>query len=287
MIYTLQTKDRIDLFKSIEDITSDLHKFVYKQFMEQISTDDADIIVKYIQHLKIEINLSNTYKRLVIISLIALARHFKNKNFGQLARSDMIKYFDSLRKSEEADPTHKWIGTYNLRRQLFLKFFKWLCYPTKEAKKRQIPEVMHGISCLKRKEQSIYRPDDLWSLEDDQIFLKYCSDKRIQCYHTIARDTSARPSEILKLRVKEINFKLAGDKTYAEISVNGKTGSRMIPLFNSIPYIKDWLNNQPQPGNHNALLIPSMNRATLVENCLQRHFMEFIGNTKLRYFHVY
>ena len=31
-------------------------------------------------------------------------------------------------------------------------------------------------------------------------------------------------SEILKLRVKEINFKLAGDKTYAQISVNGKTG---------------------------------------------------------------
>ena len=92
--------------------------------------------------------------------------------------------------------------------------------------------------------------------------MKYCSDKRIQCYHVISRDTSARPSEILRLRVNDINFKLAGDKTYAEISVNGKTGSRIIPLFNSIPYIKDWINNHPQPGNPNALLIPSMNRAT-------------------------
>ncbi len=100
---------------------------------------------------------------------------------------------------------------------------------------------MRGISSLKRKEQSIYKPDDLWSPEDDRIFLKYCSDKRIQCYHTIARDTSARPSEILKLRVREINFKLAGDKVYAEISVNGKTGSRTIPLFSSIPFMKDWL----------------------------------------------
>jgi integrase len=93
--------------------------------------------------------------------------------------------------------------------------------------------------------------------------LKYCPDKRYhKCYHAISRDTSARPSEILKLRVKEINFKLAGDKTYAQISVNGKTGSRIIPLFNSIPYIKDWLNNHPQPGNPNALLIPSLNAAT-------------------------
>jgi integrase/recombinase XerD len=55
---------------------------------------------------------------------------------------------------------------------------------------------------------------------------------------------------------------LAGHKTYAEISVNGKTGSRIIPLFNSIPYIKDWLNNHPQPGNPNALLIPSLKRST-------------------------
>jgi ribosomal protein L37AE/L43A len=122
--------------------------------------------------------------------------------------------------------------------------------------------VMRDIPMLKRKEQSIYKPDDLWTPEDDCMFLKYCPDKRIQCYHTIARDASTRPGEILRLRVKDINFKLAGDKTYAEISVNGKTGSRIIPLFNSIPYIKDWINNHPQPGNPNALLIPTMNRAT-------------------------
>ena len=254
--------DRISLFESIENITSGLHKFVYKQLTTQISTENADIIVKYIQYQKTEINLSDTYRLLVITSLITLVRYFKNKKFRKLTRADIINYLDSFRKSEEADPAHKWIGTYNLRRQLFLKFFKWLYDPMEEAKKRHIPKVMRDIPKLKRKEQSIYKPDDLWSQEDDQIFLKYCPDKRIQCYHAISRDTSARPSEILKLRVKEINFKLAGDKTYAQISVNGKTGSRIIPLFNSIPYIKDWLNNHPQPGNPNALLIPSMNAAT-------------------------
>ena len=254
--------DRISLFESIENITSGLHKFVYKQLTTQISTENADIIVKYIQYQKTEINLSDTYRLLVITSLITLVRYFKNKKFRKLTRADIINYLDSFRKSEEADPAHKWIGTYNLRRQLFLKFFKWLYDPMEEAKKRHIPKVMRDIPKLKRKEQSIYKPDDLWSQEDDQIFLKYCPDKRIQCYHAISRDTSARPSEILKLRVKEINFKLAGDKTYAQISVNGKTGSRIIPLFNSIPYIKDWINSHPQPGNPNALLIPSMNAAT-------------------------
>ena len=257
----MENKDQIDLIENIKYITNGLPKFAYKQ-LTQISTENAVTIIEFIKCQKTESNPSDGYKNLVIKSLITLIKFFENKHFKQLTRGDIINYLDSLRKSEEADPTHKWIGTYNLRRGLFLKFFKWLYDPIGGAKIRQIPEVMRDISLLKRKEQSIYKPDDLWSPEDDRVFLKYCPDKRIQCYHAISRDTSARPSEILKLRVKEIVFKQAGNKTYAQISVNGKTGNRPIPLFNSIPYIKDWLNDHPQPGNPNAYLIPSKSRVT-------------------------
>jgi integrase/recombinase XerD len=258
----LRNKDQIDLIESINHITNGLPRFACKQLTQQISTENAVTIIEFIKCQKTESNLSDGTKNLVIRSLMYLVKYCKNKNFKQLIRADILNYLDSLRKSEETDPIHRWIGTYNLRRQLFLKFFKWLYYPTEVAKKRKIPEVMHDIPILKRKEQSIYKPDDLWTAEDDQTFLKYCPDKRIQCYHTISRDASTRPDEILRLRVKDINFKLAGNKTYAQISVNGKTGNRVIPLFNSIPYIKDWINNHPQPGNPNALLIPSMNRST-------------------------
>jgi integrase/recombinase XerD len=258
----LRNKDQIDLIKSINHITNGLPRFACKQLTQQISPENAVTIIEFIKCQKTESNLSDGTKNLVIRSLMYLVKYCKNKNFKQLTRADILNYLDSLRKSEESDPIHRWIGTYNLRRQLFLKFFKWLYYPTEIARKRKIPEVMRDIPMLKRKEQSIYKPDDLWTAEDDRIFLKYCSDKRIQCYHTISRDASTRPDEILRLRVKDINFKLAGDKTYAQISVNGKTGNRVIPLFNSIPYIKDWINNHPQPGNPNALLIPSVNRST-------------------------
>jgi integrase len=255
-------KDKIDLTESINHISAGLPKYVCKQLQEQILTENAIIIIEFIKSQKTEINLSDNYKNLLIKSLVSIAKYFKNKKFKQLTRTDIINFLDSLRKSEEADPQHRWIGTYNLSRVIFLKFFKWLYNPSEEAKNRKIPEAIQDIPHLKRKELSIYKPDDLWTQEDDRLFLKYCPDKRIQCYHTISRDASTRPGEILKLKVKDIIFKLAGDKTYAEISVNGKTGSRVIPLFNSIPYIKDWINSHPQPGNPNAILIPSINRAT-------------------------
>jgi hypothetical protein len=47
----------------------------------------------------------------------------------------------------------------------------------------------------------------------------------------------------LTSRIKDVVFKLTPDnkKQYAEILVNGKTGTRHIPLIDSIPYIKDWI----------------------------------------------
>jgi hypothetical protein len=52
----------------------------------------------------------------------------------------------------------------------------------------------------------------------------------------MSRDSAARPHQLLKLKIKDLMFKLTPDiKQYAEILVNGKTGTRHIPLIDSIP----------------------------------------------------
>jgi integrase len=74
--------------------------------------------------------------------------------------------------------------------------------------------------------------------------------------HVMAKDSSCRPHEILKLRIKDVQFRTAGNYQYAEVVVNGKTGTRPLPLINSLPYVKDYLSHEhPQPGNPNAILI--------------------------------
>ncbi len=152
---------------------------------------------------------------------------------------------------------HKWIGTYNLFRVYLLRFFKWLYYPDIEPRKRPKPSVVENLPHLRRKEKSIYKPTDLWTQQDDLLFLKYCPSSRDRLYHTLSRDTSCRPDEILKLKIRDITFKIAGNHyQYAEALVNGKTGSRPILLIDSIPYLKDYLAYEhPQPGNPNSPLI--------------------------------
>jgi len=83
---------------------------------------------------------------------------------------------------------------------------------------------------------------------------------RDRCYHAISRDLSARPHEILNLRIKDVNFKLVGNSQYAEVIVSGKTCTRPIPLISSLPYLKDWWDDHPQRGNPSAFLIPSFDR---------------------------
>lgn len=71
----------------------------------------------------------------------------------------------------------------------------------------------------------------------------------------MSRDTGCRPHELLRLRIKDIIFKNAGDKQYAEVLLIGKTGSRHIPLIDSLPYLKDYLDHEhPQPTNFDASL---------------------------------
>jgi hypothetical protein len=80
----------------------------------------------------------------------------------------------------------------------------------------------------------------------------------------MARDLSARTHEILSLKIKDIMFKTVnGGKQYAEVLVNGKTGSRHIPLIQSIPYIKEWLSNYPSRNSSNSPLFVALGRSSM------------------------
>ena len=243
------------LDRKIDEISAGLQAS-YNRNLRSISEANAVTIINYIITMKTEINLSDSYRKDLIQLLSKFSLYRDNKPFKEFTRADTIDFLETCRKTETQDPMHKWIGTYNLFRIHITRFFKWLYSPDVEPDKRPKPSVIENIAQLKRKEKSIYKPSDLWTQHDDLLFLKYCPTKREKCYHAISRDTSCRPHEIVKLKIRDIVFKTTGKSQYAEALVNGKTGTRPIPLIDSIPYLKDYLDHEhPQPGNPNAPLI--------------------------------
>jgi hypothetical protein len=65
---------------------------------------------------------------------------------------------------------------YNRYFTVLTRFFRWLNNPKLEPKQRPETEVVQNIQQLRRREQSIYKPTNLWSKDDDLLFLKHCLD---------------------------------------------------------------------------------------------------------------
>src|SRR5919197_339449 len=198
------------LDSKIEDVASGLIPY-YSTVLHKVSLSNKEnvlSIISYINAMRTEVNLSDSYRTDLIRLLSTFSNYFQNKLFfKQITRDNLLAFLDSFRKPESVDPLHKWIGTYNINRIHLSRFFKWLYSPDIEPSKRPKPSVIDNIAQLKRKEISIYKPTGLWKEEDDALFLKYCPSKRIKCYHAVSSDTSCRPHEILKLRIRDIVLK--------------------------------------------------------------------------------
>ena len=85
----------------------------------------------------------------------------------------------------------------------------------------------------------------------------------------MARDTSGRPHELLKLQIGDIMWQTNGTTTqYAEVTIGkgGKTVPRTVPLINSIPFIKDWIQEHPTGSNRNAYLFISFEKQSIYRN---------------------
>jgi integrase/recombinase XerD len=258
IIRTKQNNDDALFDIKVNNVTEGMIPYFVKT-LKGLPYENSLMIANFVMSLNTEINPSTNYRTTIIDTLCKLSKFHTDVNersFQNFNRQDLVNFLDSYRKPEASDPFHKWIGTYNLYRILLVKFFKWLYYPDIEPKKRPKPAVVDNIPQLKRKEKSSYKPSDMWTAEDDLLFIKYCPSKRMKCYHAISGDLSARPSEILALKTKDVNWKREDDKQYAEVLVNGKTGTRHLLLLDSIPYLKDYMNSEhPQPSNPNSPLI--------------------------------
>jgi hypothetical protein len=145
------------LDRKIEETAAGLPKY-YTELLRFVAKDNAAIIVEYISAMKSEVNLSDNYRRDLIELLSRFSKYNNDRSFKELMRDDIITFLEGYRKTEAADPMHKWIGTYNIYRMHLHRFFKWLYYPHLEPDKRPKPTIFENIPKLKRKEKSTYGP---------------------------------------------------------------------------------------------------------------------------------
>lgn len=199
-----------NLENKIDKITNSLSRHYFNTILKKLAKEgreNAIAICNYIIAEQNEINIKDSTKEGKIKVLVWLSNFHRNKKFEDMTKEDVLGFLNDLRKPSDKDPTHKWVGSYNGRQTILLKFFKWL-YNSNEPdnRKRTAPPCMHGVKRLTRKEKTPYEPGDIWDDRDHSIFLKYCPYRRDRCHHAMANDMSVRPPEILGLKIKDIKF---------------------------------------------------------------------------------
>jgi hypothetical protein len=96
-----------------------------------------------------------------------------------MTKHDVLEYLNTLERSSIEDPTQKWIGRYNGRQIILIKFFKWLYNPFQsDHKQKETPECMQRLKKLSRKNNTSYKPYDIWESRDHAIFFEILSTKK-------------------------------------------------------------------------------------------------------------
>jgi integrase len=272
--------------KKFYHVTADLKPYRLSQL--QRMGENSSKVVEFLYSRMREGNLKPSSRASSIDRLCQLSVFHNNKPFNEMTLEDIFSYLDTLRRTETDDPLHRWVGTYNISVIKIITFFKWLYQPDIPSNNRQLPEFLSSLRCFKRKEKTTILALHLWSNEEDSLFLKYCPDKRLRCYHIMARETSGRPHELLSLKIGDVIFHNSEGRVYATIAIGkeGKTIPRTVPIIHSIPYYKDWIAEHPHGESKNHFLFPSLNRKSIMRNKkLDTHSLNVLySNMKNRLF---
>jgi integrase/recombinase XerD len=246
-----------DIKQKIKAATEGLSKACYDKLL-RLGNGNGIIIADYLLAYKIENDVKDSTRDTVCDNLELFIRKV-DKSVDDVTRQDVLLYLSSMKKPEDKDPHHKWKTTCNLVATQISQFFRWFYYPDVGPKRRKTPDFVVDLPRFKRGgvEEKTYKPSDMWTQEDDEVFLRRCPDHRIKCHHAIAASTGARPHEILKLKIGDLKW--PSDGSGPSFEVTGKTGCRELKIVHPYyaNYVKQWIELHPKGEVPSSYLIYS------------------------------
>jgi len=150
------------------------------------------------------------------------------KPFSKATRQDMERVLQVIERSDYAPQTKLDF------RKTAKKFYKWL------NGGETYPECVRWIKTTgKRNNDKL--PGNLLTEEEVQKLVRTATHPRDRALISALWESGCRVGELLTMQVKHLAFE---DKV-TRIMLEGKTGTRRVPLIDSTPYLAEWLDHHP------------------------------------------
>jgi len=123
-------------------------------------------------------------------------------------------------------------------------FLKWSLEQAKtKAEKNRIELIISDLKTVKpRRLKETVTTEDLYTSEQLKAIFAACGDARDLAMFSVLYESGCRARELLSITFDRV--KLLSDGT-ATVTINGKTGTREILIYRSVPALKAWLNVHP------------------------------------------
>lgn len=195
---------------------------------EEIHPDNADLLHDYRRDKKLN-GISAATQQRNLSYLKVVAEHVSDSRFQDMDVDDVKDIVAWVHGRDLADAT---VNTYKKALRQF-----WIWMNDGEAP----PEV--DWMKIDSGASTDTLPKDLLTREDIKAQIEAAKNPRDKALISMLYETGARIGELIDLTVGDIEDRDHGKK----VVIDGKTGSRRLPLVRSVPHINDWLNKHPNP----------------------------------------
>ena len=188
--------------------------------IESLSLNNQKAIKDFVRNCELE-EISTGRIAKYVNHLIKIAE-WLNKDFIKADKKDIENL---VLKIKEQGYTAWTIKDYKVAIKKFFRFLKkekitsWIKTTIKDKDKNDIP-------------------NEVLTEEEIKQMISKARSSRDKVIINVLFESGCRISELLNIKIKDIAF----EQDYAMLNVNGKTGQRKIPISESIPLLKVWLN---------------------------------------------
>lgn len=212
----------VEFAERLEQLTENI------EASDGISDRNKSLLLDYKRDLQLNDHAEATIlKNLTRLKVLA---EYSEKPLDEMDKSDVKDMVAWVQSQDYAEST---IYTY---KNVICGFWGWL-------ESDENPEATDWITLKNPSGNGDTLPQDLLTKEDVQKQIEAAMNPRDKALISILYETGARIGELIDLTVGGIEDRKHGKK----VVIDGKTGSRRLPLVESVPYINKWLNEHPNP----------------------------------------
>lgn len=206
---------------------------------DEIHPDNKQAIHDFKRDLSLE-GLSDAWLQKLTAHLKVIAEHLgAETRFEDLDEDDIKDIVEWVQGRDLADAT---VDAY---KQVLKRFYRWL-YDLPEG---EHPEPTAWITTTSSASDNDTLPTDLLTPEEVNTLIESCKNPRDEAFIALLWETGARIGELIDLTVSDIEDNRHGKK----VVIDGKTGQRRLPLFESVPHLNSWLNRHPSGESSDPL----------------------------------